>query len=144
MWRLSTWKPDEPLFLDGLELVAKNSFSEAVSERYKLNDMFDTSRSVSNSQWQTRMEMLSLYSHLKPPVYQKIANVTQGPESHHSIRKNGRELDFSKWFGRPCIIIMGFMLDAPIPVPITVDGVEATQSTGVTFIRWIYPLEQPQ
>jgi hypothetical protein len=88
--------------------------------------------------------MLSLYSHLTPPVYQKDSGSKQGPESYHAIREGGRVLDFAEWFSRPCLIVMGFIPNAPLPVSITSDGEEIKRSKGVTLVRWVYPLEQVQ
>jgi hypothetical protein len=39
---------------------------------------------------------------------------------------------------------MGFIPNAPIPVEVKIDGVTVDESNGVTFVRWIYPLEQTQ
>jgi len=141
MWREHQWKAGETMQLDQLKFTPASSFSLAVSGRYTLKDMFDSVGSISQTSWRTRMEMLSLYSHLQPPVYQKKPEADQGPATHNTIRKDGRDLDLSKWFGRPCIIVMGFFPHAPIPVPITLDGTPPTKSDGVTFVRWVYPLE---
>jgi len=88
--------------------------------------------------------MLSFYSHLSPPIYKKNANAKQGPASHRTIREGGRDLDLSTWFSRPCIIVMGFLHNSPIPVDISMDGEQINKSAGTTLVRWVYPLEQSQ
>ena len=139
-WRLDgSWKSKEPLPLDQFNADPRSSFSYAVAKRYELNPWRNTQ--LTRSDWRTQMEMLSLYSHLAPPKYQKLPN-QNGPKTSRSIRYDGRSLDLSWWFGRPCLIVMGFLPNAPIPVEIEVDGKTISKSEGVTFVRWIYPLEQ--
>lgn len=139
MWRMPSWG-QEPIELDVLNADNTSSFSTAVEQRYKIEDKFGRPNFASTSNWRTRMEMLSLYSHLQPPTYKKQPDNKKGVESNQAIRESGRDLDFAEWFGRPCLIIMGFLPNAPIPVPISIDGEHVHQSNGVTFVRWIYPL----
>jgi len=54
-------------------------------------------------------------------------------------RSMGRELDLSIWLSRPCLIIMGQLNDSKTPIPLRVEG-EEVHSSGITFVRWIYPL----
>jgi hypothetical protein len=54
-------------------------------------------------------------------------------------RKLGRELDLSAWFTRPCLIVFGYLDEAPTPVPLLVEG-RTPASVGLTVVRWIYPL----
>ena len=140
MWKKGSWKSNEVLHLDQLKTVLKSSLSNGVT-RYTLNPW--RSGRFSMSEWRTHMEMLALYSHLTPPKYQKLPD-QNGPQTFRSIRYDGRLLDLSWWFGRPCLIVMGFLPDAPIPVDINVDGKTVRESKGVTFVRWVYPLEQTQ
>jgi hypothetical protein len=70
----------------------------------------------------------------------KSAKSKQSDPQFKISRKGGHELDLAQWFGRPCIIVMGFIPNSPIPVKISVDGDEITESTGETFVRWVYPL----
>jgi hypothetical protein len=84
--------------------------------------------------------MLALYSHLKPPVYQKQADSDKSPATHNIVRHGGRRLDFASWFGRPCIIVMGFVNNATLPISLHVDNEEINRSSGMTMVRWVYPL----
>jgi len=138
VWRQTRWESEEILPLDQLSADPVSSFSNPKS-RYQLNPWHTGRYSV--AEMRTRMEMLSLYSHLAPPWYQKQPN-QKGPKTFRSVRHDGRSLDLSWWFGRPCIIVMGFLQNSPIPVPIRVDGKIVDDSEGVTFVRWVYPLEQ--
>ncbi len=142
-WRVPKWKSGSHLQLDELYASNISSFTNATEDRYQIKDQF-RANIISAKDWRKKMEMLSVYSHLTPPTYQKRAAARQGPESHHAIREGGRELDFAEWFSRPCIIVMGFLPRAPIPVSITSGGDEIIHSEGVSIVRWVYPLEQSQ
>lgn len=143
MWRFSTWDSNEIFLLDQLKAKPVSYLSNSVARRphYQLNP-WKTGR-FTTSEWRERMEMLSLYSHLSPPKYQKLP-AQKGSTTFRSVRQDGRSLDLSWWFSRPCIIVMGFIPNAPIPVEVKIDGVTVDESDGVTFVRWIYPLEQTQ
>lgn len=144
-WRVSSWKSGETIDFASFDASPASDFSTAVKSRYKIEDGFGRNSmsrggAETRKDWRSKMEMLSLYSHLQPPTYQKSPDSKQGPSSHHSTRTGGHNLNFAEWFGRPCIIVMGFIQNAPIPVPISVDGEQNMQSTGETFVRWVYPL----
>lgn len=57
-------------------------------------------------------------------------------------RTDTHGLDLSRWFTRPCVIIIGLVGQAgamPTPVPFCVDG-EIAPTSGLTVVRWVYPL----
>ncbi|MBC8201229.1 MAG: hypothetical protein H8E86_04210 [Planctomycetes bacterium] len=141
-WDKALLESGEELQLGNLHAKSITTFTNGATQ-YQSNEPFRNAR-LSPKEWKTKIEMLSLYSHLTPPVYQKEANAKQGPASYHAIREGGRGLDLAQWFSRPCIIVMGFLPAAPLPVTVTVDGDEITRSEGVTYVRWVYPLEQSQ
>jgi len=141
-WRVPSWKPGEILNLAELEISPLADFRTA-NKRYKPDNSSHFIRGnaiISKGSWRKKMEMLSLYSHLDPPTYQKNPAVKQSPPYHQVQRAGGRELDFAQWFSRPCIIVMGFIPNSPIPVKISVDGEQISESQGETFVRWVYPL----
>ena len=142
-WRVPSWESGTYLNLNELHANNTTTFTNAVDNRYRFEDEFRVN-TLTPKEWRTKIEMLSLYSHLTPPVYQKNSGSKQGPESYRAIREGGRVLDFAEWFSRPCLIVMGFIPNAPLPVSITSDGEEIKQSKGVTLVRWVYPLEQVQ
>ncbi len=144
MWRLPQWNAQDTIRFSQLDASMANDFTKAVESRYipkkPTNQFVQKSTFVSKKDWRKKLEELSLYSHLITPTYQKIAGEEKSPPSFRTIRKGGRSFDFAQWFSKPCIIIMGFMQNAPIPVSISVDGENVEPSTGETFVRWIYPL----
>ena len=81
--------------------------------------------------------MLSLYQPITPPKYHRLDD--KDPDTVFSLRRLGRELDLSGWLNRPCLIIIGYLDGPPTPIPLTVDG-ETPPGTGLTVVRWIYPL----
>ena len=139
-WRIPTLNPGESIDFSTLRAENISSFTNAVNGRYQIEDKFG--QGANSADWRRKLEMLSLYSHLTPPVYIKNAQAKNGPASHHAIRTGGRALDLTTWFSRPCVIVLGFFPESPIPVTISTDGVEIIKSEGSTLLRWVYPLEQ--
>ena len=143
-WRLDAqWEPEEELSLNTFIPKTESLIKLGMDKRYQQEkrwDTYGTGAAMPQQERIRRLEMLALYSHLKPPVYQKQAGKTQSPSSHNIIRKGGRRLDFASWFGRPCIIVMGFVKDAALPISLHVDGEEINHSSGMTMVRWVYPL----
>lgn len=84
-----------------------------------------------------RLDMLSLYSMLTPPPY--LQNPPTGAETARVERMLGRRVDLGPWFNRPCLVVIGYLRGAPMPVPIEIDG-ETPPSEGLTVVRWILPL----
>ena len=64
----------------------------------------------------------------------------QGRETMLARRLEGRELDLSPWFNRPCLIVIGYLENSETPLPIRIRG-ERPNSNGTTVVRWIKPLE---
>jgi hypothetical protein len=76
---------------------------------------------------------------LEPPEWlQRSANATV--VAARAEREHARELDLSHWLTRPCIIVMGFLEESAIPIPVEIEG-ETVPSRGTTLYRWIYPLD---
>jgi hypothetical protein len=146
-WRMPHWNPNESIDFATLNIAPALEFSTAMKKRYQTdesNRFFSNSGSLSLNQWRKKMEMLSLYSHLEPPIYQKNSQSKQSPDYFQTTRSGGHTLDFAEWFNKPCIIVMGFIPNSPIPIQISVDDEQISQSTGETFVRWIYPLRDAQ
>jgi hypothetical protein len=143
-WRLSdSWDPEEHLSLHSFDPTIDAKLERGFNERYKQEkrwDAFGSGSPMPQQELSKRLEMLSFYSHLKPPVYQKKVGADTAAPSHIFYRDGGRELDLASWFGRPCIIVIGFVRNASIPIAIEVDGEEINQSSGLTMVRWVYPL----
>ena len=86
---------------------------------------------------QINLQMLSLYQMLQPPAYEM--NPPDAPAPIRVTREIGRSLDLSRWLTQPCLIVMGMLEDAAIPVPVNVSGAPA-QSSGSVLVRYIIPL----
>jgi hypothetical protein len=142
-WRIPKWDSGDTIDFAGLDVTPASSLSVGLKSRYQSKASerrLLNAGIVSKKMWRKKMEMLSLYSTLEPPAYLKRATSKQSPRTHQVIREGGHEFDLAEWFGKPCIIVMGFIPSAPIPVPIYVNGEQITESTGETFVRWVYPL----
>lgn len=92
--------------------------------------------------WKERFAMLSLFQMLRPPLYLRAADSARMPENVRVHRSLGREMDLSPWFVRPCVIVTGWLDEAPCPVPLRIDG-STPSSEGSTLVRLVLPLEEP-
>ncbi len=100
-----------------------------------------TSGAIGNRDITNYMEMLSLYNQLDPPTYLKRTAGGKADDTMIISRDLGRELDLSIWLTRPCLIILGYLRDSELPIPLRVNGrMPVTEGDSVTLVRWIYPL----
>ena len=151
--RLSdSWRPGDDLDLESVFLdratgraSPRTYFVESVKRRY--TDEYQreignlTQRSINRSDERNFMEMLSFFHMLQPPNYL----LTQPGANEQSLitfaRELGREVDLSAWFNRPCLIIMGYLDEVEMPIPLRLGGRERTPSSeGRVMVRWIMPL----
>jgi hypothetical protein len=90
------------------------------------------------------LEMMSIFHQLPPPEYisaSRSGSPSRDQDTVTFYRELGRELDLSPWFTRPCVIVLGYLENSAMPIPLRIgDSDEAPSSTGLTMIRWIYPL----
>ena len=82
------------------------------------------------------MELESFYSALPPPQYTKVDYINP-PWSYQ--RSAGRAMDLSAMLNMRCVIVIGYLQNQAIPVPLEVDGVNSP-SQGLTMVRWMCPL----
>lgn len=87
-----------------------------------------------------RLDMLSLYGMLSPPPY--LQNPPTGRDTVRIERIVGREVDLAAWCTRPCLIVIGYRRESPLPVPLEIDD-ESPPSNGLTIVRWVLPLPSP-
>jgi hypothetical protein len=87
---------------------------------------------IATARFEDRMLASAFYGMLEPP---SKGNQPQG----FWQRASTHGLDLSRWFTQPCVIVVGWVRNAPSPVPLTRDG-EAMKTDGLTMVRWIYPL----
>ena len=146
MWRLGSWNQDEKIDFSNKDFIPSptSDFARIVNRDYVQNFVRDTSL-TSGSQFglgrnnrRNFLEMLSIFHHITPPVYHKQGDF--GTDKYIVMsRSMGRELDLSTWLSRPCLIIIGQLINSKTPIPLRVEG-EEVNSSGITFVRWIYPL----
>jgi hypothetical protein len=89
------------------------------------------------------MEMMSIFHQIPPPQYiaERSGPSSAGNDTVTFHRDLARELDLSTWFTRPCVIVVGFLENSTLPIPLRIgSSEEAPSSTGLTMIRWVYPL----
>jgi len=138
-WRVSELQSGESLDLQMLPIQQSASLEHALNSRYvNKKSQYETYQDFGTRK--KHLEMLSMYSHLEPQKYQRTQGSKQSPASHKVLRDSGRSIDFGEWFGKPCIIVVGYYYACPIPVPLSVDGDESLDSSGLTMMRWVYPL----
>ncbi len=90
----------------------------------------------------TGVEMLSFYDMLPPPTYWKTATTINMDSPMHYLRSLGRELDWSKHTQFPRLILIGYLEDAPLPLPLLVDH-QPVAGHGRVAVRWIMHLDAP-
>ena len=82
------------------------------------------------------IQMLCFYDTLPPPDFRK----TGFPWAVVYNRSLGRGMDMTPLLAERRLIIIGRLEDAPLPIPLTVQGKEVS-SNGWTIVRWMYDLE---
>lgn len=136
--RLPVQPPNDP----GINL--SRSITESYIKRYRASGLGGLGNpnpsAIGEDDRRNYLEMLSLFQQLTPPGYILSSSDTQGDQTSSTFyREIGRELDLSAWFTRPCLIIIGWLKNSELPIPLLADG-EPVQSEGLTIVRWIYPL----
>lgn len=81
-------------------------------------------------------EMLTFYSMLPPPEW--WVTDWRVPRVNY-YRAAGRAMDLSHLVKLRRLIIIGYLKDSPLPLPLTVNGGNVT-GTGWTMVRWVCPL----
>jgi hypothetical protein len=146
MMRLErAWRPADPLDLSTLDFTPMAALDVNITQRYV--DEYRQTRITGITQLRASdrrryLEMLSFFNQLTPPRYFKARPEDQERTNEVTFQRMlGRELDLSPWLTRPCLIILGYLDDSELPIPLQVGpNGEKPASTGVTLVRWIYPL----
>ncbi len=141
-WRLvSAWEPGQPL---DLQQTLTPTGAEAAEQYFE-----SLSRDVSPGTFGSlapsdpgavrrslrRLEALAWRSMLGPPDY-----LNRGTDTRYSLlARDGQGPDLGVWFTQPCVIVVGRLDEAPLPIPMRVDGREPP-SVGRVVVRWVYPL----
>ena len=143
MWRLES-KPiprGGRIVLDSTKSVnLSEEIRKTYNEKYRSSNFITAQNtgSISLTDRRNFLEMLSLFHQLAPPSYLTTPNQQGDQQFLQFVRESGRELDLSAWFTRPCLIVIGQLVNSEIPIPL--DLGEAYESEGLTIIRWIFPL----
>lgn len=144
---VSDWAPGKPLELGSMlepRPVSDRGLQAAMMRRY-YDDFYNDARNIGTGfgltaedlDAQLAVEVLSFYSMMTPPPY--IRNPPSDVKVLRIARGAGRELDLATWFTEPCIVVLGTLLDVPLPYPVLVDG-EEVESKGSVYVRWVLPL----
>jgi hypothetical protein len=64
---------------------------------------------------------------------------SQDETPFHFRRWLGRSTDCSNWFLDPCVIIFATIKNAPLPIPLEIDG-KPVVSEGTIIVRWVHRL----
>lgn len=156
VWGHSSWKPQQVLNLqrptvDKMDELARKFTKDGkpdwvgyLPKRMRMNSSTvdnllsgePVRRSIAGNELITFSELLSFYSVLPPPKYWESGMNVAVRRYYRSV---GRELDLSHRLSSHCLIIIGYMKDAPLPAPVHVDG-RKIKGKGWTMVRWVYPL----
>ena len=135
---VATWAPGEVLALDGdaagwrpAEQLLSGLVPLSRSDAFTGATVMQTRQSI-----ETQMRAMSLLSVLPPP------DTTQPGGQVQAVRAEFQGSDLSRWFGQPCLIVMGWVNNVPGPVTLAVNG-EGVESNGRVFVRWVLPLPGP-
>lgn len=94
---------------------------------------------LASNEIRTGIEMLSFYDMLPPPTYWTETSIANTSWPMHYLRSLGRDLDWTKLTEFPRLIVIGYMRNAQLPIPLNVDGV-AVESKGRVAVRWMMHL----
>ncbi len=94
---------------------------------------------IASSEIVQAIEMLSFYGLLPPPDYR---NTNPMNRVVNYDRHLARSLDLTTLTSFHCVMLIGHMERAPLPVPLTVDG-RPVDADGWTVVRWIGWLDAP-
>jgi len=94
---------------------------------------------IANSQIVGAVEMLSFYNALPPPDYRRVHLLDRAANYDRLL---GGRLDLTSFTVMRCVILIGHLERASLPVPLRVDGQEVA-SQGWVVVRWIGPVHNP-
>ncbi len=95
---------------------------------------------ASDSEVMQSVELLTWFDYLPPPKF-RDENMRLWVRTYN--RAIGREINLSHLVPLDCIVVIGFMQNSEMPVPLRIDGDEIP-STGWTVVRWVLPIESRQ
>lgn len=157
VWRTDDWKPGEALNLTNQPnqsnwLVQRLPFYPPQRDWKKegfLGVHMDqelgrtmgagsTPSIVSNDQIVRDLEALTFFDALPPPDFRDTNFSTLAYGVHSYRRPLGHQTDLTHLIDGRRLIILGQLIDSPLPMPLTVDEETVADQTGRTFVRYIY------
>lgn len=143
MWRQGSWAASVPFDLRAQNYTAQSLLARGIEDRYSAPFRMGSGgmmmQSLDAGTVGRYMEMLSFFHQITPPEYLKLRPADADSPGSVFHRRLGRELDLSTWFTRPCLIVIGYLRESALPVPLRVNGAKP-ESDGTTVVRWIFPL----
>ncbi len=139
-WRLASgWEAGEAIDLgalggSGLRTEQGDAYLDRLSDRARAWSgllVTDDRRTAYD-----KLELLTWGPMIGPPAYM-LQPTSSGLPAQVSSRV-GHGLDLARWFTQPCVIVTG-RFASETPAPLLVDG-RTPPSSGVTMLRWVYPL----
>jgi hypothetical protein len=94
---------------------------------------------LASNEIRTGVEMLSFYDMLPPPAYWQLGTAFGSETPMHFLRSLGRDLDWSNLTVFPRLILIGYMEDAPLPIPLLVDQ-KPVAGRGRVAVRYMIHL----
>jgi hypothetical protein len=85
------------------------------------------------------LQMLGLFKTLPPPTWLRTSSNAQSADTVRFNRLLGSEIDRSRFFTEPTLMVVAFANNVPSPVPMSIDGRTPT-SSGKVMLQWIHPL----
>ncbi len=108
---------------------------------YRLAGNENPNLQVANNEIRSGTELLTFYDTLPPPKYWEPLSMLRTDGPIHFMRSLGRELDWSGMTHFKRLIFIGYLDEAPLPIPMTVDQ-EVIPSVGRVAVRWMYHLSE--
>ncbi len=95
---------------------------------------------IADDQIVVDIELLTFYSYLPPPDYRTLGYLS-GQRNRAYKRHWGRKLDLGAIVPTRCVILIGYLEDAPTPVPMTLQA-QPFDSAGWAVVRWVLPVDE--
>jgi hypothetical protein len=139
------WRPGEPLDMAQVTADGRGDLMETYLARLvpavNATELDVTAAATGpDSRLSERLTALSFFTLFEPPNTQ-MEKMTGEPLARRTMTHGW---DLGRWFTQPCVIMVGHLIDAPTPVPVSVDGESASalrdRIVGRTMVRWVYPL----
>jgi len=144
--RGGTWEPGETfdltVFAEKLrESAVRDSSIEEVMGRLATAGNFTQIGGVGGDIGSVadRVKALTFIGQLRPPFSREATSADR-------IASAGRTAthgwDLSRWFTQPCVIVIGELVNSPMPAPLFVNGEPVERAEGSVWVRWVYPLPE--